>query len=255
MNESVAFFSERHSSEFLARLTSGAYSVTQVLNLLINALGRDLLLLIGLVVVMLMQDPYMALLGFLVAPPAMLVLRKLVKRIKGLAHNQFAGTADILETMQESLQGIRTVKAFTLEQAMRERIDASIAAVEKNANKMARVSNRASPLMETLGGFAVAGGLMYGGYSVVAMGATPGQFFSFLTAFLMAYEPAKRLARLNIELNSNLIGARKLLEIVDSPSSEPLQDDKPELKLTDARVELREVTLRLPSERAGASTA
>ena len=183
----------------------------------------------------------MALLGFLVAPPAMLVLRKLVKRIKGLAHNQFTGTADILETMQESLQGIRTVKAFTLEQTMRERIDASIAAVEHNANKMARVSNRASPLMETLGGFAVAGGLMYGGYSVVAMGATPGQFFSFLTAFLMAYEPAKRLARLNIELNSSLVGARMLLEIVDSPASEPAEDDKPALKLTDARVELRDV--------------
>ena len=241
MRESVAFFSERHSSEFLARLTSGANSVTQVLNLLINALGRDLLLLIGLVGVMLMQDPYMALLGFAVAPPAMLVLRKLVKRIKGLAHNQFTGTADILETMQESLQGIRTVKAFTLEETMRERIDASIAAVERNANKMARVSNRASPLMETLGGFAVAGGLMYGGYSVVAMGATPGQFFSFLTAFLMAYEPAKRLARLNIELNSSLVGARMLLEIVDSPASEPAEDDKPALKLTDARVELRDV--------------
>ncbi|HKO73170.1 MAG TPA: ABC transporter ATP-binding protein [Bradyrhizobium sp.] len=242
MNESVAFFSERHSSEFLARLTSGANSVAQVLSLLINALGRDVLLLIGLVAVMLMQDPYMALLGFLVAPPAMLVLRKLVKRIKGLAHNQFTGTADILETMQESVQGIRTVKAFTLEQTMRERIDASIAAVEHNANKMARVSNRSSPLMETLGGLAVAGGLMYGGYSVVAMGATPGQFFSFLTAFLMAYEPAKRLARLNIELNSNLIGARKLLEIVDSPSSEPLEDDNPALRLMEARVELRNAT-------------
>jgi ABC-type multidrug transport system fused ATPase/permease subunit len=242
MSESVAFFSERHSSEFLARLTSGANSVTQVLSLLINAVGRDVLSLIALVTVMLMQDPYMALLGFLVAPPAMLVLRKLVKRIKGLAHNQFTGTADIMETMQESLQGIRTVKAFTLEQTMRERIDASIAAVEANANKMARVSNRASPLMETLGGFAIAGGLMYGGYSVVAMGATPGQFFSFLTAFLLAYEPAKRLARLNIELNSSLIGARKLLEIVDSPSSEPVDDDKPALKLIDARVELRDVS-------------
>src|SRR5450432_2155034 len=242
MSESVAFFSERHSSEFLARLTSGAYSVTQVLNLLINALGRDLLLMIGLVAVMLMQDPYMALLGFAVAPPAMLILRKLVKRIKGLAHNQFTGTADILETMQESLQGIRTVKAFTLEQTMRDRIDASINAVERNANKMARVSNRSSPLMETLGGFAIAGGLMYGGYRVVAMGASPGQFFSFLTAFLLAYEPAKRLARLNIELNSSLIGARKLLEIVDSPATEPVDDDKPALKLSDARAELRDVT-------------
>jgi ATP-binding cassette, subfamily B, bacterial MsbA len=242
MNESVAFFSERHSSEFLARLTAGANSVTQVLSLLINAVGRDLLSLIALVFVMVTQDPYMAILGFLVAPPAMLVLRKLVKRIRGLAHDQFTGTADIMETMQESLQGIRTVKAFTLEQTMRDRIDTSIAAVERNANKMARVSNRSSPLMETLGGFAIAGALMYGGYRVVAMGATPGQFFSFLTAFLLAYEPAKRLARLNIELNSYLIGARKLLEIVDSPASEPADDDKPALKLTDARVELRDVT-------------
>jgi subfamily B ATP-binding cassette protein MsbA len=242
MSESVGFFSARHSSEFLARLTAGANSVTQVLSLLINAVGRDLLSLIALVGVMLMQDPYMALFGFLVAPPAMLVLRKLVRRIKGLAHNQFTGTADILETMQESLQGIRTVKAFTLEQTMRERIDASIAAVERNANKMARVSNRSSPLMETLGGFAIAGGLMYGGYRVVAMGATPGQFFSFLTAFLLAYEPAKRLARLNLELNSGLVGARMLLEIVDSPASEPNDDDKPALKLTDARVEFRDVS-------------
>jgi ATP-binding cassette, subfamily B, bacterial MsbA len=242
MSESVGFFSERHSSEFLARLTAGANSVTQVLTLLINAVGRDFLLLVGLVAVMVVQDPVMSLFGLLVAPPAMLVLRKLVKRIKGLAYNQFTGTADILETMQESLQGIRTVKAFTLEQTMHDRINESIEAVERNANKMARVSNRSSPLMETLGGLAVAGGLLYGGYAVVAQGATPGQFFSFLTAFLLAYEPAKRLARLNIDLNSNLVGARMLLDVVDSPASERPDDDKPALKLSDARVELRDVS-------------
>ncbi len=252
MNESVAFFSERHSSEFLARLTAGANSVTQVLNLLINAVGRDLLSLIALVIVMVTQDPYMALFGFMVAPPAMLVLRKLVKRIKGLAHNQFTGTADIMETMQELLQGIRTVKAFTLEQTMRERIDVSIGEVEHNANKMARVSNRSSPLMETLGGFAIAGGLMYGGYRVVAMGATPGQFFSFLTAFLLAYEPAKRLARLNIELNSSLIGARKLLEIVDSPASEPADDDKPALEADQRAGRTARRQFRLPCGRTRA---
>jgi subfamily B ATP-binding cassette protein MsbA len=242
MSESVGFFSTRHSSEFLARLTAGANSITEVLSLLINALGRDLLLLIGLVAVMVIQDAYMATLGFLIAPPAMLFLRKLVKRIKGLAYTQFTGTAGILETMQESLQGIRTVKAFTLEGAMRERINENIEAVERNANKMARVSNRASPLMETLGGLAVASGLMYGGYGVVALNATPGQFFSFLTAFLMAYEPAKRLARLNIELNSHLVGARMLLEVIDSPASEVADDDKPALKLTNSRVELRDVS-------------
>jgi subfamily B ATP-binding cassette protein MsbA len=242
MNESIGFFSERHSSEFLARLTAGAKSITDVLNQLINAVGRDLLQLIGLVIVMVIQDPLMTLLGFVLTPPAMLILSKLVKRIKGLAYNQFLGTADILETMQESLQGIRTVKAFTLEETMRERINEHVAAVERNANKMARVSNRSSPLMEMLGGFAVAGCLLYGGYSVVALGATPGQFFSFMSAFLLATEPAKRLSRLNIDLNSQLVGARMLLEIVDSPASEPSDDDKPGLKLTDARIELRDVS-------------
>ena len=242
MSESIGFFSERHSSEFLARLTAGAKSITDVLNMLINAIGRDLLMLIGLVGVMVAQDPMLSLVGLVVVPPAMLILRKLVKRIKGLAYNQFTGTADIMETMQESLQGIRTVKAFTLEEAMQRRIDENIAVVERNANKMARVSNRANPLMETLGGFAVAGCLLYGGYSVVALGATPGQFFSFMTAFLLATEPAKRLARLNIDLNSQLVGARMLLEVVDSPASEPSDDDKPALKLTDARIELRDVS-------------
>jgi subfamily B ATP-binding cassette protein MsbA len=242
MSESLGFFSERHSSEFLTRLTSGAKSITDVLTMLINAVGRDLLMLISLVAVMVMQDPVLSLVGLLVVPPAMLMLRKLVKRIKGLAYNQFTGTADILETMQESLQGIRTVKAFTLEEAMQRRIDENIAVVERNANKMARVANRSNPLMEMLGGFAVAGCLLYGGYSVVALGATPGQFFSFMSAFLLATEPAKRLSRLNIDLNSQLVGARMLLEIVDSPASEPSDDDKPGLKLTDARIELRDVS-------------
>lgn len=242
MRENVGFFSERHSSEFLARLTAGAQAVTQVLSLLISAVGRDFLSLVGLAAVMVIQDPWMSLFGLLVAPPALFVIRKLVHRIKHLAHDQFTGNADILETMQESLQGIRTVKAFTLEDTMQARIDKSIGVVEANANKMARVQSRSSPLMETLGGFAIAGCLMYGGYRVIATGATPGQFFSFITAFLLAYEPAKRLARLNIELNSHLIGARKLLEIVDSPATEPDDSDKPALKLTEAKVEFRDVT-------------
>jgi len=242
MSESVGFFSERHSSEFLARLTAGATSVTEVLNLMITALGRDLLTLLGLVVVMVTQDPWMSLFGLVVAPPAILVLRKLIRRVRNLANTQFTNNTDILETMQESLQGIRTVKAFTLEDTMRARIDGNIAAVEKNANKIARVSHRSSPLMEMLGGFAVAGSLIYGGYGVVVEGATPGQFFSFVTAFLLAYEPAKRLARLNIDLNSRLIGAAKLLEIIDSPASEPDDGDKPALELAAGRVELRDVS-------------
>jgi ATP-binding cassette subfamily B protein len=72
-------------------------------------------------------------------------------------------------------------------------------------------------------------------------GATPGQFFSFLAAFMLAYEPAKRLARLNIDLNSGLVGVRILFEIIDSPPTEPNVDNKPPLKITNARIELNDV--------------
>ena len=215
LNEGIGFFSDRHSTEFIARLSAGAAAATQVINLLITSLGRDALSLIGLLTVMVVQDPLMSFISFVVAPPAFLILRKLIRRIYGIARAQFHGGTRIIETLQETLQGIRIVKAFTLEDIMRERFDSNVAAVEHEANKMARVSNRSSPLMETLGGFAVAIAITYGGYRVIATGATPGQFFSFIAAFLLAYEPAKRLARLNIELNSGLVGVRILFEVLE----------------------------------------
>ena len=109
----------------------------------------------------------------------------MIRRIYSIARSQFQGGTRIIETLQETLQGIRIVKAFTLEDTMRERFDRNVAAVEHEANKMARVSNRASPLMETLGGCAIAIAITYGGYRVIEIGATPGQFFSFITAFLL----------------------------------------------------------------------
>ena len=241
LNEGLGFFSDRHSTEFIARLSAGAAAATQVINLLVTSIGRDLLSLVGLVTVMVVQDPYMSLFAFVVAPPAFFLLRKLVRRIYSIARSQFQGGTRIIETLQETLQGIRIVKAFTLEEIMRERFNRNVAAVEHEANKMARVSNRASPLMETLGGCAIAMAIMYGGYRVIETGATPGQFFSFIAAFLLAYEPAKRLARLNIELNSGLVGVRILFEVLDAPPSEPADDNKPALHIKSSLLEFDDV--------------
>jgi len=241
LSEGLSFFSDRHSTEFVARLSTGAAAATQVINLLVTSVGRDLLSLIGLIIVMVVQDPLMSFISFVVAPPAFLILRKLVRRIYSIARTQFHGGTRIIETLQETLQGIRIVKAFTLEDIMRERFDRNVSAVEYEANKMARVSNRASPLMETLGGCAIAMAITYGGYRVIETGATPGQFFSFITAFLLAYEPAKRLARLNIELNSALVGVRILFEVIDSPPSEPLDTNKPDLQIKTARLAFDDV--------------
>jgi ATP-binding cassette subfamily B protein len=241
MRQNLGFFAERHSSEFLARLSAGANSATQVLRLLVTGIGRDLLSLIGLVAVMVIQDPVMSLFTLVIAPPAFFVLRKLIRRVRVIAKSQFTGGTRLFETMHEAIQGIRIVKTFTLEDEMRARLDANVTAVEHEANKMARVSNRSSPLMESLGGIAIAGGVVYGGWRTIEGGATPGEFFSFITAFLLAYEPAKRLARLQIDLNAALIGVRILFDIIDAPASEPDDRNKPALKVTDGKVEFAKV--------------
>jgi ATP-binding cassette subfamily B protein len=241
LEHNVGFFADRHSSEFIARLTTGATAASQVLNLLITSIGRDLASLIGLCAVMAVQDPVMSLLSIIVVPPAMLILRRMIRRIRTIAYHQFTGSARVLESLQETLQGLRIVKAFTLEEAMRARFDGHVAELERESNKWARVAHRSGPLMEALGGFAIAGALIYGGFRVIETGATPGQFFSFLAAFMLAYEPAKRLARLNIDLHSGLVGVRILFDVIDHPPTEQPDDDKPPLQLSTAHVEFANV--------------
>ena len=241
LQEDIGFFADRHSSEFIVRLSTGAAAVSQTINLLITAVGRDLMSLIGLTFVMVTEDPIMSIAGLIIAPPALILLRKMVRRVRGIARTQITGGTRIVETMQEALQGLRMVKAFGLEDEMRRRLAVNVTAVESESNKMARVANRAAPMMEIFAGFTVALAIMYGGYRVIYTGATPGEFFAFLTAFLLAYEPAKRLARLNLDLNNSLVGVRILYEVIDSPAGEPRDDDKPPLALTTARLEFDDV--------------
>jgi ATP-binding cassette subfamily B protein len=241
LNEGLPFFGRRHSTEFLARLSAGANSASTVVNLLVAAAGRDFLTVVSTCVVMLAGDPLLLILFLVVVAPSVKMLRKLIRRINVVAMSQFTGGAQIMETLQETVQGIRIVKAFTLEEQMRAKFDASVGTLESDSVKMARLSNRAGPLMDTLGGMAIALVILYGGYRVI-IGGSPGAFFSFITAFLLAYEPAKRLAKLNLDLSNSLVGVRMLFEILDAPATEPIDDKAPPLALKDARVEFADVS-------------
>jgi ATP-binding cassette subfamily B protein len=200
-----------------------------------------MLLLISLVTVMVHEDPLLSIVGILLMPAAMLVLRDLTKRVRALANVQYAGGASILLMLQETLQGMRVVKAFRLEDQIRRQVNLGIDQVQIAADQMARMSNRSTPLMEMLGGFAVAAVFMYAAYRISSAGATPGGFVAFITAFLLAYEPAKRLARLNIELTNYLQPARALFEFLDAPPTEPDDATKPALHVGAGRVELANV--------------
>jgi ABC-type multidrug transport system fused ATPase/permease subunit len=239
--QNASFYADRHSSEFTARLTFGAGAAAQVLSLVVNTLGRDLLSLIGLVGVMIYQAPLMSIFGFLVMPPAILAVRKLMKRVRSITLTQFGGSMDILKVMQETVQGFKIIKAFNLEAFTRAHVYEAIGSVERASNKLARVSNRSTPLMETLGGFAISSVFLYGGYRVLVLDAAPGELFSFITAFLLAYEPAKRIARLNIDLHNALTGVQVLFDVLDLPDSGPVQPH-PDVQVERGRFEFDNVS-------------
>jgi ATP-binding cassette subfamily B protein len=241
LQQDVAFYADRHSSEVAALTTFGAGSAAQVLGLLSNTLGRDLFSLIGLVAVMVYQAPVLSLIGIAVMPPAVLGVRKLTVQVRSIVLTEFGGGVEILDAMRETIQGFRFIKAFNLEAVMRSRVYLSAEGVQAAANRLARVSNLAAPMMETLGGIAIAVMLLYGGFSVLVFDAAPGAFFSFLAAFLLAYEPAKRIARVNIDMHNSLPGVEILFHILDLPGATP-SHAKPDVTVARGAIEFADVT-------------
>ena len=127
---------------------------------------------------------------------------------------------EIIKVIQETSTGIRVVKAFALEGRMVDRMSIAIGSVESRANAIARLQAATSPLMETLSGFAIA--------AVVALSAvsffgdtstTPGELMSFVTALMMAYEPAKRLAKMRVSIEIGMIMVDMMYKIIDTPIS------------------------------------
>ena len=239
LDMTVDYYTGRHSTEFIARQSFIAQSASSALNLLVTALARDLLTLLGLTLVMVVQDAVMSLLALLVMPVAVFGTRRLSGRVRKVMMTEFAGFAAIMRSLQETALGIRIVKAFTLESHMRARQVAAIDGLEKAANKLATVGARSSPMMETLGGIAIALVVVYGGWRVIAGGEPPGAFFSFITALLLAYEPAKRVARLQVDFNASLLGLSMLYGFLDEPAGEQETDGLPALALAAGRIEIR----------------
>jgi ATP-binding cassette, subfamily B, bacterial MsbA len=237
----VSYYGQSHSSIFIARQAFIAQSASGVLNLLITTFSRDALTIVGLVIVMVSQDPLLSFLALMLVPLAAVGVRKIGVRVRKIMAGEFQGAAQMMESLQETAQGIRIVKAFTLENFMRARQGAAIEGFQAAANKLARVSSRTSPIMESLGGFAIAAVVLYSGYTVILRGNPPGSLFSFITSVIMLYEPMKRVARLHVDLSASLFGVSMLYSFLDERDYEEDPPQAPELEVTNGRIEFRDV--------------
>lgn len=211
----IDFFDTFTIGDLSTRFSHNATSAREAINLVVTSLGRDLLSVIALTGVMILQNPSMAAIALVIAPPAIFGVAILIRQIKAVARAEFLSLAKIVTTIQETAIGTRVVKSFALEPVMREEMHAAVEGVRKRADAMAKIGAATSPLMETLGGIAIALVILYAGWQVIDGGSDPGAFFSFITALLMAYEPAKRLARLNVVLQAHLVGVELMYQLLD----------------------------------------
>ena len=244
----VSYYSRSHSSEFIARQSFISQSASSVLNVLITTFSRDALTIVGLVIVMVSTDPVLSIVALMFVPLAAVGVRKIGVRVRGIMATEFQGALQMMESLAETVQGIRIVKAFTLEDFMRAKQEKAISGFQAASNKLARVSSRTSPIMETLGGFAIAAVVLYSGYSVIIRGNSPGNLFSFITSVIMLYEPMKRVARLHVDVSTSLFGVALLYKFLDERDYEEDEPKTRELEVHAGRIEFRDVTF---SYRAG----
>lgn len=232
LEHGVSFFNDQDSSNLLMRVTYSAQAARSVIDTIVMGFVRDLLTLIGLLAVMIYQQPTLSMFSLIFGPIALLGIRRILKRVREIMEAEMTSMAEIIKVIQETSVGIRVVKAFALEDRMSERMKIAVGNVENRANAIARLEAATSPLMETLSGFAIA--------AVVALSAinlfgdtnsTPGELMSFITALLMAYEPAKRLARMRISVEAGMIGVGIMYQVMDMPitiTQDPDAKDLPE---------------------------
>ncbi|MGF1561576.1 MAG: ABC transporter ATP-binding protein [Geminicoccaceae bacterium] len=236
MRQGNDFYVKHALGELTARFTNNAAAARDALNLIVLSFARDTLSLVGLIVVMIIQDPVMSFITLVIAPIAIYGTMILMKRVKAIAKAEFAGISRIITIVKESYLGIRVVKSFQMEPHLTEQMTEAVHSVETRLNEIAKAGSLTVPMMESLGGLAVAAAIVYGGLQVVGGQAEPGAVFSFMTAVLMAYEPARRLSKFNVEFQVKLVGTRMLYELLDTPPSQATNDDGPALAVTKGEV-------------------
>ena len=238
---SVGYFNESRSAYLAAQISQNVTGIRDVLNMTVTSVARDFLTLVALIGVMISKDWLLTLIVFVIAPPLIIGLRYVSRRLRSATRESVELNSHVLGAMQETIQGIAIVKAFTMEGQLKTKVEDIIGRAESRSNRIARLTERTAPMTETFAGFAISGVLAYAAYRSIYGGVLPGAFFSFVTALLMAYDPAKRLARLQVSMERAVVNARMIYEILDL---QPRQADRPDAKplaISDATITFQNV--------------
>ena len=215
MGADLSFYHRTSPGILIARFINDINMLRNSVTESLTGVGKDSLTLIVLVGVLFYEDWQMALLTFFIFPVAIMPAIIIGRRMRKVSRNTQWTTGRLTTLLDEVFQGFRHVKAYGMERYEHERAREAIDEVARLHTRGTATKSAVHPIMETLGGLAVVCAILYGGSEVIAGSRDPGTFFAFLFALLFAYEPAKRLAKLNSKIQEGLAAAQRVFEILD----------------------------------------
>lgn len=239
MQLDLTFFHDNPSGQLISRIVNDVNAMRNAVTDSLTGIGKSFLTLIMLVGVMFYQDWVLALAAFCIFPLAagfVYWIGRRLRKMSGRIQEDLAGLSDILSQI---FQGIRLVKAYGMEDHEKRRTAITIEKVRDYVVKAVRVANLSTPVNEALVGVVVFGIVVYGGYQVSEGHTTAGELLSFITAFSLAYEPMKRLAKLNNSLQMGLGAADRIFDVMDL-SPKVFNDDNARL----AKFDRPDITFR-----------
>lgn len=212
----LKFFTNNQSGSLVARVISDVQVMRAALTDSMTGIGKNLITLIILVGIMFYRDWMLALAAFTIFPLVGWYVAKLGRKLRGISKRTQSAISVMTAGLSQTFQAVRQVRAFGREQYEIKRADQTLFEVRDLNIKSTKVSNLSTPINDVLVGVILFGIISYGGFQVASGTATAGDIMSFITAFLMAYEPMKRLAKLNNNFNIGLGAADRVFGIMDT---------------------------------------
>jgi ATP-binding cassette, subfamily B, bacterial MsbA len=215
LNQEVAMFQERASGSLVSHFTYDINAMRIAVSSAFIGIGRDSLSVIFLVCVTFYQDWLLACVSMVVAPLSVLPIQRLAKRMRRVARRTQEEMGGLNTSLSQTFQGIRVIKAFGLEGFEQARVQGLVTSLKNLAIGATRIEAAAQPIIDTFGGIAVTAVIVYGGERVIAGVTTPGAFFSFIAAILMAYQPMRSLSKMNVSIQTGLAAAARVFALID----------------------------------------
>ena len=244
----TALIEGKHTGKFISILANDVNHITNLVSVALLNVFKDSLTLVGLLMVMFFQNWKLSLIAIIMIPLASFAAKTLGKRIGKVATEQML-KAGILNTyLIELFKNHKLIKIFQQEKYENERAEKFINEVKEKSKKIATVFVRSSPIMETLTGIMIAILIFYSGQLVLKNEIEVNNFFSFLAAMMLAYQPVRSLATVNIAINQGLSAAIRILPVIDEKSKLTENEYDLEIKVNKGDIEFKNVSFKYDNE-------